>query len=549
MPISLQCPSCGLKLRVPDGVAGKLVRCKKCETPIAVPGNRSSSKSSFAFDEERTTPIRPRQGSRTEGRDGGVASRGSGVRGVLWLPLLLVLILGSVVGGYFAYKGLAPSATIVAKGKAKTVETSVASAEFKKATEAPLEERRTFKEPVGEAPKSTPAPIIGPSPKDPEPEAMLDPPVKKLPVEANDTPKKPQPLKLDDVRNNFAGGDPNRPVAEGPQKSSDGAMTFAVDPVYTAIAIRVGNDEKTLYTVSGPTVRVWDLADYKELASTELPPQPGERDSIAACFSHDGKKVAFSYGKVLQVCDLETKQIDAFEDGRAGKNLPTLLNLFFSADDNLLITNSHLGQLDFWDVAKRSYIPTKSMVPNAPSASPFHFVPTSGNLLLFGVENGGVLRLRSIPDLKDMGDVKGSSRKTYTWPVLSPKKTLAAAGIVGGGLALFDMKKKAIVKEAPLREHLIKDLPLNPFGNKVVSLNSIMAISPGDSTLAFCDGYNVLHVYNLPSLGLRGQLKLEPVRGRGSVFHQVAFRGNDKMIVAAGRAIKVFDRNAMELVK
>src|SRR2546430_2714527 len=37
MPIPVVCPSCGNRLRAPDRLAGRMAKCSKCDTPIAVP--------------------------------------------------------------------------------------------------------------------------------------------------------------------------------------------------------------------------------------------------------------------------------------------------------------------------------------------------------------------------------------------------------------------------------------------------------------------------------------------------------------------------------
>src|SRR4051812_7877916 len=39
MPITFQCPTCNSRMTVPDTMAGKRGKCRKCQTPIQVPGN------------------------------------------------------------------------------------------------------------------------------------------------------------------------------------------------------------------------------------------------------------------------------------------------------------------------------------------------------------------------------------------------------------------------------------------------------------------------------------------------------------------------------
>ena len=37
MPISFQCPNCGMKLKAPDSAVGKSSACPRCETPVTCP--------------------------------------------------------------------------------------------------------------------------------------------------------------------------------------------------------------------------------------------------------------------------------------------------------------------------------------------------------------------------------------------------------------------------------------------------------------------------------------------------------------------------------
>ena len=43
MPIEVSCPGCGKKLRAPDSVAGKRVKCPQCSTPVPVPSPASGA--------------------------------------------------------------------------------------------------------------------------------------------------------------------------------------------------------------------------------------------------------------------------------------------------------------------------------------------------------------------------------------------------------------------------------------------------------------------------------------------------------------------------
>src|SRR5262245_44632052 len=38
MPISVTCPSCGSKLRAPEGQAGRSARCTACKGKVVIPG-------------------------------------------------------------------------------------------------------------------------------------------------------------------------------------------------------------------------------------------------------------------------------------------------------------------------------------------------------------------------------------------------------------------------------------------------------------------------------------------------------------------------------
>jgi acetyl esterase/lipase len=48
MPINVQCPKCGQKYSVPDGAAGKTIRCRKCNSALPVPAPTKTIEDDFS---------------------------------------------------------------------------------------------------------------------------------------------------------------------------------------------------------------------------------------------------------------------------------------------------------------------------------------------------------------------------------------------------------------------------------------------------------------------------------------------------------------------
>jgi hypothetical protein len=114
MPIVVECPSCGQKLKVPDNLAGKKVRCSKCqgaftaEAPEAAPPP-PPEENPFATDQPRDEEYDERPARRTkrrrddedydrEGSAGGAPGRGGMV--MTFGIVSIVLFVISVVVGF-----------------------------------------------------------------------------------------------------------------------------------------------------------------------------------------------------------------------------------------------------------------------------------------------------------------------------------------------------------------------------------------------------------------------------------------------------------------
>ncbi|HEX3148496.1 MAG TPA: hypothetical protein VHR66_10455 [Gemmataceae bacterium] len=54
MPLSIICPSCGVRLRAPDQAAGRTLACPKCTASLVVPTTAAPS-DALAFDAPRST--------------------------------------------------------------------------------------------------------------------------------------------------------------------------------------------------------------------------------------------------------------------------------------------------------------------------------------------------------------------------------------------------------------------------------------------------------------------------------------------------------------
>jgi hypothetical protein len=119
MTIAIACPSCGAKMKAPDGAAGLKVKCMKCATPfIAHPKGRTSAKpaeESWWLTEVPTQPVaapqsvegknpyenpqpRPRDGQGVAPATGGAAAHSLGIASLVLGVLGLVLSLLPCVG-------------------------------------------------------------------------------------------------------------------------------------------------------------------------------------------------------------------------------------------------------------------------------------------------------------------------------------------------------------------------------------------------------------------------------------------------------------------
>src|SRR5258708_22996074 len=104
MSLLVECPSCGKKLKVPDNLVGRQVRCADCanafvaEAPAPAPPPSRRSRNDEDDEEERDRPSRRRSGRRDPG--GNYAPhRGNMVMmlGIIGLVIILFEIVGYLV--------------------------------------------------------------------------------------------------------------------------------------------------------------------------------------------------------------------------------------------------------------------------------------------------------------------------------------------------------------------------------------------------------------------------------------------------------------------
>lgn len=74
MPLTIQCDTCGAKMKVPDNAVGKKVKCPKCEALVPVPPSAPapapvSSELSFSPAEEPQLPARTKKSRDYEDED------------------------------------------------------------------------------------------------------------------------------------------------------------------------------------------------------------------------------------------------------------------------------------------------------------------------------------------------------------------------------------------------------------------------------------------------------------------------------------------------
>lgn len=135
MPIVVECPSCGQKLKVPDNLAGKKVRCSKCQGAFtaaapeaAPPPPPVEEENPFTTDEPANEEYDERPARRSKRRrddddydrevsGGGAPGRGGMVMtfGIISVVLFVVALVGGFGGSFiFPLFGLcAPVLTII----------------------------------------------------------------------------------------------------------------------------------------------------------------------------------------------------------------------------------------------------------------------------------------------------------------------------------------------------------------------------------------------------------------------------------------------------
>lgn len=144
MPFVAECPSCGQKLKVPDNLAGKKVRCSKCansflaetitaDAPIPAPPPRPRDDGEFASDEPMERAPRDFGGGRP-GRGGmlltfGIISIVSGVLSCVSSAIIFCFPFNSICGSIFFLVGLVMGilAWVMASGDLKKINAGVIS--------------------------------------------------------------------------------------------------------------------------------------------------------------------------------------------------------------------------------------------------------------------------------------------------------------------------------------------------------------------------------------------------------------------------------------
>src|SRR5262245_12489815 len=293
MPISLQCPKCGLRMKAPDTALGKRIRCKRCQEPLTIAASAPPQ-------EEAPAAIRPTPPAKG--------------RGMVWAVAALLLAVGLGIGGYFAWPALSSMLFDNAKSKSGT----------------PIAQAREKSGPVVNDAKPEPTTLN--QDKQPEPPAgtqdkanTSEPePTKKAKKSAKPKTDKSK-LTKDGVIPEFPDLDPSAkkgPAFEKPTRTPDGALTVAIHPTKSLRFLAVSPDGKTLYTAAWDNqLRIWDLETLVEKSAFPLPkPDAIKNSRLQAALSPDGKHVVFNHWDVLQILNLETKNVERFDnnDKRSG---------------------------------------------------------------------------------------------------------------------------------------------------------------------------------------------------------------------------------------
>lgn len=101
MAIAILCPGCDADYSVPENLAGKSIRCKKCGETIAVKPSRVKSRVNGDEDDDR--PRRAISRHRDEDDEEFTPARKNSSNTPILIAGLLALLLGGAAGGYFLF--------------------------------------------------------------------------------------------------------------------------------------------------------------------------------------------------------------------------------------------------------------------------------------------------------------------------------------------------------------------------------------------------------------------------------------------------------------
>ncbi|WP_329086386.1 nSTAND1 domain-containing NTPase [Streptosporangium sp. NBC_01469] len=227
-------------------------------------------------------------------------------------------------------------------------------------------------------------------------------------------------------------------------------------------------DGRTLATSGNKSVRLWDVATRKQIAT----PLTGHTESVeSVAFSPDGRTLAAgSNDGSVRLGDVATrKQIGP---PLTGHTWP-VASIAFSPDGRTLATSGYKeGAVRLWDVATRKQIGTP-LTGYSGAMVPVAFNP-DGRTLATGGDRDGSVRLWDVATRKQIGPPLTG----HTWPVASiafspDGRTLATSGDSDGSVRLWDVATRKQIA-TPLTGHTesVESVAFSPDGKTLVTAGS-----------------------------------------------------------------------------
>lgn len=527
MPISVQCPKCGLKMRAPDSAVGKRIRCKRCQQALTVSGATQATAQQPQL--LITSPM------------ANTAKKGGGLK---WALVGLVLIAALAAGGYFMWPTLASMLFDDAKSKGGT---PVAQAKDKN---KPWTDKEQPTKDSSATTDKIPVPVKDKedTPPPPMPKKKKDKETAVQPAPDKEKPKK------DGAIPDFPDIDPQGKKGkkiEGPTKTPDGALTVAIHPKQALRFMAVSPDGKTLYTAAWDNeLRTWDLDTLIEKSSLPLPkPDKEPNTRLQAALSPDGKSILFNHWDVLQILTLESQKVEQFT--RPPKQTSHIGDIRISADGSTALTESGFW-FAVWNVPERKFIAElKYDNSGLASGNSFALAPDA-KFWIHTANNSDGARLLLLPDCKRIGDCAGleklqsideiSSHPSY--PVVSPTgKRLAYAQSCKGvrTIRVFDLATRKLLQEMPFPK--MGKSTLNPSVEQIT-------FAPDEKSLLVLDDHRWVRGYDLEAGKMVGAFQVDrsPVTGNDAKFIAIT-RDESRVIIGLDNWVKVWDRAALPLKK